>query len=252
MTRGGWEHCLVRTAKRGDVVNLSPSMGDQTSRLAQGWFPDSFLRNKDLPTRLLDHKITPNVSAILASPREHAMPRGLFPIVPLLIAVIVVPAVADDEVADLLKQVRSVGPQGAASPQARAAWDRLVTRGPAVLPALLEAMDKTDSVAANWLRTAFDRIVEAAQRQDAKGLETDALLRFAKDPKRQGRARRLALEVVESLQSGTRAKLLRGWTEDPEFGYDAIEQALADLDRDPGLPADNRLATLRELFATTR
>ncbi len=180
------------------------------------------------------------------------MPRGIFLIVPLLMAVIVVPAVADDEVTDLLKQVRLVGPQGAGSPQARAAWDRLVTRGPAVLPALLDAMDTTDSVAANWLRTAFDRIVEAAQHQDAKGIDTEALLRFAKDPKRQERARRLALEVVESLQPGTRAKLLRGWIEDPEFGFDAIEQAVADLDGDAGLPADKRLATLRELFAATR
>src|SRR5207247_1998207 len=41
---------------------------------------------------------------------------------------------AAEDTAELLKQVRSVGPRGAGSPAARAAWERLVARGPAVLP----------------------------------------------------------------------------------------------------------------------
>jgi hypothetical protein len=167
----------------------------------------------------------------------------------LVTAVATLPAAAEDDVAALLKPVRAVGPEGAGSPAARAAWDRLVARGPAVLPALLEAMDTPDTVAANWLRTAFDRIVDQAA---GKGIDADALLRFARDPKRQGRARRLALDVVEGLRPGTRAGLLRGWTDDPEFRHDAIEQALADLDGDKGAPADRQLAVLRRLFAATR
>src|SRR6516162_3391891 len=169
------------------------------------------------------------------------MPRRTCCLTLLLAAVTGLPAAADDDVARLLKQVRAVGPEGAGSPQARAAWDRLVARGPAVLPALLEAMDTPDTVAGNWLRTAFDRIADGA---GDKGIDTDALLRFARDPKRQGRARRLALDVVEGLRPGTRAGLLRGWTDDSEFRHDAIEQALADLDRDRELPPDKRVATL--------
>ena len=76
----------------------------------------------------------------------------------------------------------------------RAAWDKLVAHGPAVLPRLLEAMDTPDTVVANWLRTAFDRIVEAELKQGGKGIDADALLAFVRDSKRQGRARRLALE----------------------------------------------------------
>jgi hypothetical protein len=170
----------------------------------------------------------------------------------LLVAVVALPAAADDDVARLLKQVRAVGPEGTSSQVARAAWDRLVARGPTVLPQLLEAMDTPDTVVANWLRTAFDRIVDRAAGEDGKGIDADALLRFARDPKRQGRARRLALDVVERSRSGTRAGLLRGWTDDPEFRHDAIEQALADLDRDREAPADRRVAALRRLFAATR
>src|SRR5437764_11743781 len=88
-------------------------------------------------------------------------------------AVVALPAAANDDVADLLKQVRAVGPRGAGAPAARAAWDRLVARGPAVLPALLEAMDTPDTAVANWLRTAFDRIVEDETHKGGKALPAD-------------------------------------------------------------------------------
>src|SRR6516162_6684700 len=119
------------------------------------------------------------------------MPRRTCCLTLLLAAVTGLPAAADDDVARLLKQVRAVGPEGTGSPVARAAWDGLVARGPAVLPQLLEAMDTPDTVVANWLRIAFDRIVDRATGEDGKGIDADALLRFARDPKRQGRARRL-------------------------------------------------------------
>ncbi len=180
------------------------------------------------------------------------MPRLAYRLALLLAAVAALPAAADDEVARLLKQVRAVGPEGAGSPEARAAWERLVARGPAVLPALLEAMDTPDTVAANWLRTAFDRIADEAAGKGGQGIDADALLRFARDAKRQGRARRLALDLVERLRPGTRAGLLRGRPDDPEFRHDAIELALADLDRDKQAPVDRRVAALRGLFAATR
>src|SRR5262245_13620189 len=161
--------------------------------------------------------------------RETLMSRRTCCLTLLLAAVAAPPATADEDVARLLKQVRAVGREGTGSTEARAAWDRLVARGPAVLLPLLEAMDTPDTVVANWMRTAFDRIVDRAAGADGKGIDADALLRFARDPKRQGRARRLALDVVEGLRPGTRAGLLRGWTDDPEFRHDAIEQALADL-----------------------
>jgi hypothetical protein len=170
----------------------------------------------------------------------------------LLLTTITLPVAADEGVSALLRQVRAVGPQGTGSPEARAAWDRLLARGPAVLPALLEAMDTPDTVAANWLRTAFDRIADDAVGKGGKGIDADALLRFSRDPRRQGRARRLALDLVERLRPGTREGLLRGWTGDPEFRHDAIELALADLDRDRAASRDRRVAALRRLFAATR
>src|SRR4051794_23864125 len=124
-----------------------------------------------------------------------------------------------DEVDQLLRDVRAVSKQGAGSPAARAAWEKLVARGPTALPRLLDALDTPDTVAANWLRTAFDRIVDQELNSGGKRLDADALLAFAKDPKRRGRARRLALEVVERLRPGTSERLLAGWLDDPEFRF---------------------------------
>jgi hypothetical protein len=161
------------------------------------------------------------------------------------------PPLTADETADLLAEIKRVAPQGANSPAARAAWDKLVKKGPAVLPAVLAAMDTTDTVAANWLRTAFDRIADEAVGKGGKAIDADALLRFAEDEKHQGRARRLALDLVEQLRPGTRVKFLAGRTGDDEFRHDAIEQALDRLG-DTDLPKDKRTERLRALFAATR
>ena len=80
--------------------------------------------------------------------------------VPVLLAVCISTAAAQERVADLLKAVQGVGREGAGSAAARNAWDRIVAQGPKVLPQILEAMDTADTPVANWLRLAFDRIAE--------------------------------------------------------------------------------------------
>jgi hypothetical protein len=170
----------------------------------------------------------------------------------LSVAVVASLPARGDEVGDLLKDLRATRAQGAGSPAARAAWDRLVRQGPAVLPRILEAMDTPDVVVANWLRTAFDRIAEPELARGGKQIDAAALLAFVRDAKHEGRARRLALDVVERLRPGTRARLVPGWLEDPEFRYDAVQRALRDLDRDKNIPRDKAVAILRRAFASTR
>ena len=151
-----------------------------------------------------------------------------------------------------LRALRAAGKEGAGAPAARAAWDRLVARGPAVLPQILRAMDTPDTVTANWLRTAFDRIAEPELKAGGKRIDADALLAFARDAKHHGRARRLALETVERLRPGITRRLLSGWLEDPEFRYDAVEERLAVLGRDKAMPRDRAASAYRELFTATR
>ncbi len=124
------------------------------------------------------------------------------------------------------RDIESVVKQGRGTPAGRAAWDRLAASGPELLLPLLRALDTPHTASANWLRTAFDRILDRAMQAGGKGIDADELLAFARDSKRAGRARRLALEVVERLRPGTSKELFRGWLEDPEFRYEAVDLQL--------------------------
>lgn len=158
---------------------------------------------------------------------------------------------ADD--ADLLKAIAAVSKNGPASPAARSAWDQLVAQGPASLPQLLQAMDTPDTVVANWLRTAFDRIVDAEMKAGGKRIDADVLLAFVQDAKRQGRARRLALDVVDQLRPGTNGKLMTGWLNDPEFRYEAVEALTKQADSlSKDGSKDKALTEYRKAFTACR
>jgi hypothetical protein len=180
------------------------------------------------------------------------MPSRLLLAALILLGLVAGRAPAEDDVAALLHNLKAVGPQGAGSVAARAAWDRLVACGPAVLPQLLEALDTPDPVALNWLRTAFDRIVDADLQSGGKHIDADALLRFVRDPKRQGRARRLALDVVERLRPGTTERLVAGWLDDPEFRYEAVAAVLKDADARAKTGDKSVRAAYRTAFTAAR
>lgn len=125
----------------------------------------------------------------------------------------------------LAKDLELVVSQGKGSVAGRAAWERVVAAGPAALPHILRAMNGQGTPACNWLRTAFDQIVTRASA-GGKAIDLAALLAFAKDAQNSGRARRLALELVESRRPGTSAALYPGWLEDAEFRYEAVALTL--------------------------
>lgn len=130
------------------------------------------------------------------------------------------------EKASARADIQLIARQGRGSDAGRAAWERVSRGRPGLLVPILEAMDTPDTVAGNWLRTAFDRIVASATKNGDK-LDVAGLLKFAKDSKRQGRARRLALELVEQHRPGTSVKLFGDWLEDPEFRGEAVDLVLA-------------------------
>ncbi len=139
----------------------------------------------------------------------------------------------------ILPAISSAGPkedikllvkQGRGTEEGRAAWDRLVEAGPEALPVILKAMPN-DIVASNWLRTAFDRIIDREVRNGGKSINVDTLLAAAKDSKLPGRARRLALEVVEELRPGTSDKFYPKMLDDPEFRYEAVDLTLTKAEK---------------------
>jgi hypothetical protein len=128
----------------------------------------------------------------------------------------------------------------------RAAWDRLVEKGPRAIPAILKAWRPDDPVAANWLRSAFDEIV----RRNAATIDVEAMKGFALDAKNPGKARRLALRGVEEVFPGTTAKLLPKMLDDAEFGPDAVD-ALVTASATAATP-EGMTRMLEEAYAAAR
>jgi hypothetical protein len=154
--------------------------------------------------------------------------------------------------APVAKDISLVVKQGRGTPEGRAAWERLSQSGPDSLLPILRAMDGADTTASNWLRTALERIVG---REESKGkpLPAEDLLAFARDVKQAGRARRLALDLVERQSPGASDKLLPLWLDDPEFRYDAVAVTLTkarQLLKNDAKDAAGGL--LRQAFASVR
>src|SRR5262249_28802151 len=126
------------------------------------------------------------------------------------------------------RDIEVVVKQGAGTREGRAAWDRIASAGPENLRALLDAMSGRDAVADNWLRSAFDRIVQREIERGGKHIDTDRLLTFVKDVRKSGRARRLALDLIEQVRPGAAKTLYSEWLEDPEFRHEAVAQILAE------------------------
>src|SRR5262245_56271417 len=102
-------------------------------------------------------------------------------------------SLATETPSDSLARLKSVGREGAGNEAAARAWKEVVAQGPAVLPAVLQAMDEADAASSNRLRTAGDAIVERTLAA-VKPLPTQALEQFIRQTRHKGAARRLAYE----------------------------------------------------------
>lgn len=144
----------------------------------------------------------------------------------LLLLVFANGLLAQDASPEQLQAIQTIAQQGKGTEAGQAAWNRISEGGPGLLLPLLQAMDRPGVVPSNWLRTAFDRIADREWKTGGAKIDAAALLAFAQDSKRQGRARRLALETAEKLRPGTSTKLYPGWLNDPEFRFEGVAVAL--------------------------
>ena len=130
-----------------------------------------------------------------------------------------------------LAAIAKSGPQGEGSALAKLARDELAKRGVGVLPQLLLAMDTTNSIAANWYRTAYEEIVARELSRDETKWPVEFLKEYVSDAKRVGRPRRLVLALLDKLEPAYREQWLPTRLNDSEFRYEAVGLALAAGDR---------------------
>jgi hypothetical protein len=156
------------------------------------------------------------------------MRSGLFALAVAAAAAAPAPAAEKGaEVADLLAAVKKVGREGAGNAAAARAWKRLVARGPAVLTAVLAAVDDDNLTAANWLRPAVDAIAEKAVAAGTP-LPAADLECFIADKSHSSAGRRLAYEVLCRADRTTPDRLLPKMLHDPspDLRRDAVARVL--------------------------
>jgi hypothetical protein len=131
-----------------------------------------------------------------------------------------------DEVDTQVAAIAAVGPQGKGSADARKACRELATLGPEVLPRLLSAMDTPNIVAANWYRAAYEQIVTRELARSHSNFPVAAFQAYVRDSRRQGRARRLALDLLDRIDPSFKPAFLPTLLDDPEFRDDAVSLVL--------------------------
>lgn len=128
-----------------------------------------------------------------------------------------------------LAQLRKVGSEGAGNAEAASAWSELTALGPEMLVPVLTAMEGSNPLARNWMRTAVEAVFE---RELAKGatLPGDAIKTFIADRSHEPNARRLAFDLYAKLAPEAAAALVAGFADDPSpaLRRDAVAKLLAD------------------------
>lgn len=153
----------------------------------------------------------------------------------LVFAVPVCTWAADADLARNLAKVKAVGVKGEGHREAGAAAKALAKASPTDLPTILAAMDNSSVLAENWLRG----IAEAVAQQDSGKVPVAELEKFLAQTKHSPRGRRLAYELIASVDKTAEGRLIPTLLNDPslELRRDAVAHALADAAKVEGKDA---------------
>ena len=147
---------------------------------------------------------------------------------------------AGDEISLSVKVLQSVAPGGKGTASARNAVQSLAGSGEKSLVPVLQGFQGASPLAVNWLRNAFEEIVES-ERAAGRQLPAAVLEEFILDRDQSPVARRLAYETLKGQQPEIEDRLIPDMLLDPspEFRRDAV----ARLIKEAGLATDAKAAT---------
>lgn len=170
-----------------------------------------------------------------------------------LLVVLASPLLATtSDIPALINTIKAVGPEGAGNRDAARAWQDLILLPGTDLPLLLAALDDDSPAAANWLRSAVDAIAER-ERAAGRSLSTTALESFLRDTRHAGRSRRLAYELLCTIDATAPKRLLPTMLDDPgaELRYEAVGVAFVAAREQPHDSAAAK-SELRRLLSAAR
>lgn len=112
-----------------------------------------------------------------------------------------------------INQILSVQKRGEGNVQAAAAAAKLQEQGPEALLPVLNALDKANPLAFNWLQISFESIASRAQLNSK--LPTQTLEKFVLEQSHNGRARKLAFDWLSRVDETAEKRLIPGMLNDP-------------------------------------
>lgn len=126
--------------------------------------------------------------------------------------------------ADLL----AVEKDGVGNAKASRAWRQVAAAEPNELPKVLAAIDGAGPLAANWIASAAEAIVERSRNDGDGGLPSKRLRAFVVETKHMPRARRLAFEWLRQADHEAAEALVPGFLHDrsPELRREAVARLL--------------------------
>jgi hypothetical protein len=136
-------------------------------------------------------------------------------------------AASNAELAAALAKIRAVAPQGQGHREAVTAARIVAAADTNQLTQILAAMDGVSPIAENWLRGAAEAVAAKATAGGGK-LPIADLEAFLAETKRSPRGRRLAYELIASVDPSAEQRLIPTLLDDPsiELRRDAVAQVL--------------------------
>ncbi len=140
-----------------------------------------------------------------------------------------------------LETLLAVRGKGQGHVEAARAWQRVVRQGPETIPVLLEALDRAEPLAANWIRAAIETVAEKALREK-KPLPEKQILAFLQDRRHEPRARRLAWELLARANPPLGQKLIPSFLDDPsvELRREAVSHLIGQIEQKEKAGADKQ------------
>jgi hypothetical protein len=131
--------------------------------------------------------------------------------------------------------IKRIGGEGAGNAEATAAWQELSRVESDHLIAILSAMNSASPIAANYLRSAAEAIVER-ELKTKQDPHVDGLLAYLADTQNNPRARRLAFELVRKIDADKANPLVPGFLDDSslELRFDAVAQLISQAQENNG------------------
>ncbi len=147
-------------------------------------------------------------------------------------AFLLTPAGHAEPSSDLSEQIaiiQAVGMEGMGNREAATAFQKLSQAKPSSLLPLLKAVEPSNAIARNWLRSAIEVIAERATAA-GNSLPLKALRDFLNDRKQSPEARRLTFELLLAIDRDATEGMIPSFIDDPsnELRRDAVAQILVE------------------------